>query len=494
MIHPSPVRDRALLSVGSSRLEHMFEATGTDADAEDAWGIGLESQICAALGEPTPQSLRSVDFGGDDAVAAAIESGPGPWAAALLCTVEVGQLSPDGRLGYLRAWEQQASWAAAMAVPAIVEHVGPEALDDWPSTEHAYLDQAAAQAEVQLSLTLSPASCADRVTVARELSGRLSATLHAVKRGEVTYQQARVLTEITALLSLEDARSVEAVALTRCKDRPLSDWRRICRTAADRIDPEATLQRHRKVAAKRMVRRWRELDGMATLNVTAPAPDIEAIWGALTILAGPQDADDPRTIGARRVDALLGLCIGTVAPDPDAGTDPATGVKSRPLPPTQAHIVIDLPTLLGLADNPAELKGYGEVPAGIARDWLRESTTWRRLVTDPVEGHLLDYGPIVRFAPPRLGDYVKARDAQCIFPGCRESAQRSDLDHHPPWRSDGSGGHTSAANLAVTCRRHHRLKTHTGWSLQRLPEGGFEWTSPSGKRWLVPQRPVLGDD
>jgi hypothetical protein len=52
---------------------------------------------------------------------------------------------------------------------------------------------------------------------------------------------------------------------------------------------------------------------------------------------------------------------------------------------------IDLPTLLGLAEHPGEIPGYGIIPAGLARE-LAADGTWRRLVTDPQTGHLIDCG------------------------------------------------------------------------------------------------------
>jgi hypothetical protein len=210
---------------------------------------------------------------------------------------------------------------------------------------------------------------------------------------------------------------------------------------------------------------WREADGMATLRVTAPAPDIQAIWGALTILAGSGAADDPRSLGPRRVDTLLGLCLGVVAPDPAAKTPAPDRVTAHPTVPTQAQVVIDLPTMLGLADHPGELKGYGAIPAGLARESLQHATTWRRLVVDAADGHLLDLGPIVRFPTQRLRNYVRTRDGTCVFPGCRLPAHLADLDHRVPWGPGTSGGHTSAENLATLCRRHHRLKTLTDWEI-----------------------------
>ena len=95
-------------------------------------------------------------------------------------------------------------------------------------------------------------------------------------------------------------------------------------------------------------------------------------------------------------------------------------------------------------------------------------------VTDPVDGHLLDYGPVVRTAPPKLHDYVVNRHVQCCFPGCNRLSSAADLDHEPPWREDGTGGHTSSADLRPLCRRHHRLKTLGRWWLDHLADGGVQ--------------------
>jgi hypothetical protein len=43
----------------------------------------------------------------------------------------------------------------------------------------------------------------------------------------------------------------------------------------------------------------------------------------------------------------------------------------------------------------------------------------------------------------------------------------------------------------VLCRRHHRLKTHHDWGLRHQPDGTTIWTSPTGRRYDVPARPVL---
>jgi hypothetical protein len=86
-----------------------------------------------------------------------------------------------------------------------------------------------------------------------------------------------------------------------------------------------------------------------------------------------------------------------------------------------------------------------------------------------------------------LVDFLIARDRTCRFPGCRRAAWASDLDHAESWEE---GGTTSAENLGALCRRHHRMKTHGGWKLESFSDGSCEWTSPAGKKYHVPARPI----
>jgi hypothetical protein len=145
-------------------------------------------------------------------------------------------------------------------------------------------------------------------------------------------------------------------------------------------------------------------------------------------------------------------------------------------------VIIDLPTLLGLADNPGELRGHGPIPAVLARA-LAADGRWRRLVTDPVTGTALDYGRRSYVPPADLAAFVTARDRTCRFPHCTRPAERCDRDHRRAW---DDGGATSAANLASLCRRHHRLKTFGGWRYQPRDDGGIDWSSPTGHRYTTP--------
>jgi hypothetical protein len=70
-----------------------------------------------------------------------------------------------------------------------------------------------------------------------------------------------------------------------------------------------------------------------------------------------------------------------------------------------------------------------------------------------------------------------------VFPGCRRTAARCELDHIHTWND---GGTTSAANLQPLSPRHHHLKHEAGWSVHRLPDGTTRWTSPAGRIYHRP--------
>ena len=80
--------------------------------------------------------------------------------------------------------------------------------------------------------------------------------------------------------------------------------------------------------------------------------------------------------------------------------------------------------------------------------------------------------------PPRLKEYIAARDLTCRFPRCRQPAWRGDLDHTIPF---DNGGLTCYCNLGALCRSHHLLKHHPDWNLRQTTPGQFTWTTPSGR-------------
>lgn len=148
--------------------------------------------------------------------------------------------------------------------------------------------------------------------------------------------------------------------------------------------------------------------------------------------------------GAAAGPAPSGATAG--AQPPPRGMDeppgPAVASDSTSRRPRQADIRVHvaLSTLLGLDERPAEIAGYGPVDAAQARS-LAVGGTWRRIVTDPLSGAVLDVGR-TRYRPPQdLVDHIEERDRCCARPGCTRPARSCDLDHTIAFGPvSGSGG------------------------------------------------------
>jgi hypothetical protein len=153
----------------------------------------------------------------------------------------------------------------------------------------------------------------------------------------------------------------------------------------------------------------------------------------------------------------------------------------------EVQLVIDLATLRGEVENPCLLDG-SPIPAGIGRELASYAKVFRRMVTDPVTGHLLDYGSRT-YLPRPLRDYVGARDGGCRAPGCTTSAaSRMQMDHAVPFPEGGS----DPSNTHLLCTTCHQLKTAGLADLDDLqPDGSATWVTAWGQSVWVPPRSFL---
>ena len=197
-------------------------------------------------------------------------------------------------------------------------------------------------------------------------------------------------------------------------------------------------------------------------------------------------ADCRRSADQYRADALVLISQAVL----DGGDLRLVGTgavpKGRKGRRTRVQVTVALSTLLGLDQQPAELAGYGPIPATVARTLAGDpASTWHRLVHDDL-GHLIDYGRSTYRPPQDLIDFVTARDQTCRGPGSQRASRTCDLDHVQDW---AHGGATSADNLGPQCRRHHHLKHDCGWHLHRQPDGTYRWISPTGHTYDKPPDP-----
>ena len=94
-----------------------------------------------------------------------------------------------------------------------------------------------------------------------------------------------------------------------------------------------------------------------------------------------------------------------------------------------------------------------------------------------VDGDVLFAGRSTRLAPPGVRRVLVARDRGCIFRGCDAPPGHCDAHHIRHWQD---GGETDVTNLALLCRRHHRMTHSRGWSLV-LVDGQPVFINPHGR-------------
>lgn len=422
-------------------------------------------------------------------------------------------------------WERVIAWAHARQFREIASFMRSAQARNvalGASSSQAY---DSAVAEVGLMLRVSARAAAARVSDAWSLMTRLRGTLAALEAGRITLAKARILDAETLNLSDEHAAQVEQWVLGKARQQTPGQLRVAARRAVLVADPTAAEQRAQQARRERGVRMWPEPDGMATVSAYLPAAEATGVYAVLDEHARRAgSAADQRSMEARRADALVDLVLrptgrcsagsraagedvtGTPASPPSsaaaapaAGPADATPAATSPSGCTRCQrgggvdvrVMVPYTVLLGADEQPAELAGYGPIPAAVARD-LAAGGTWRRILTDPASGRPVDYGT-TRYRPPaHLAELVITRDQTCQFPGCRVPAHRCDIDHSIPYDPDHGTGTTSETNLGPKCRRHHQVKQTPGWSVTHHPDGCTTWSTPSGHQYHS-QPPPLTD-
>lgn len=411
---------------------------------------------------------------------------PGAATLARLSEIDPCSLSAADRINYLAALDRQDGWLYALRQRAIAAVAG---LQPSEGEGPLYGVDEAEREDVSTALRLAPATAQSRIDIARTLVNDLPNTCSALATGEISAAHATVIAREAAIAIRNGAPDsvifeVEQRAIAFAElHTPGQLIARIRNDIAKSI-PEEFEEIASRATALRRVSCYNEADGMSTVVAILPAADAQIVMNSIEafILRQEQlqysqnDGDTNRTIDQKRADALSTICSNFLSEISETVTP-----QRRPL---TVNVTVDLPTLLGLAENPGQLAGYGPIPASVARE-LASDAKWKRFITEPQTGNLLDFGRESYEPPQHLKDFLIARDRTCRFPGCRRSALLSDLDHAESWES---GGSTSPENIGALCRRHHRLKTHDGWRIQSFSDGSCTWTSPLGKEFFTPAR------
>ena len=386
-------------------------------------------------------------------------------------------------------------------------------------------------------LRLGPAAANGWVRTARALfGGPLAATATALTDGELSVAHAAVLAHGTHDLPAHTTAEAEPVLLAAARRLDPPRLRRVVTHLRLVADPDAADTQAQRQHHQRGLWLAPTLEGMVAVDGLLDPEAGQLLVSALEPLARPSDANDARSAGQRRADALTELARRHL----EGGQLPQSG-GVRP----QLTVTVELDSLLGRDGTVGGEGGWaGPLAPEACRRLACDGALTRVLVTRrptdhrPAEGRAADlpstdhrpanYRPpdhrprdhrpsdhrphdvapggdeglaarlraAVALLPPVLGGAptqplevgrtsrvvqpaqrtaLAVRDGGCAFPGCQRPPAWCEAHHLRHWLH---GGPTDLANLALLCRAHHRAVHEGGWRLVRDPDGRLTATPP----------------
>ncbi|MBT2248720.1 DUF222 domain-containing protein [Arthrobacter sp. BHU FT2] len=468
---------------------------------------------------------------GGSAAVAGPDGAAGPAGPA---GIDVVERRSDLRLERLALWSRlEAQVAAGKARDAAEYAELQEAMmpPDATDSDRAFVEMSTT-AEVAAVMTMAEGAAAALISQSRAVCS-MPLVFDALASGAVSWRHAVIVADEADCLSPECAEAL--VAHFFDPDGPHrarglapgglvpSRFRRKVRSWRERTYAASVQERHIRCVADRRMEYRPDADGMASITLILPADRACAIWNKTTAIArGLQGPDETRTLSQLRPDTaaalLLGAGTGSRAFN-SAGTDgsisagagaagsQAPGSDESPkifeghnlggdmfaidlskIPAPRADVLVTVPvfTLLGLTDEPADLDGYGPIPAAMARTLVANgATSFYRVLVDPRDGAPLEIGRTSYRLPEAMKRWIRMRDRHCTFPSCTNHSTDNDADHLTAWHHHGT---TGVSNLAQLCPKHHRLKHNSGWTptpaTETEPPG---WTSPTGRHYPAHQ-------
>ncbi|WP_045730479.1 HNH endonuclease signature motif containing protein [Pseudarthrobacter chlorophenolicus] len=437
--------------------------------------------------------------------------------------IDVLQRKSEFLLQRLALWKQlEAQIAAGKARDAADFAEFQEAMTPPEATgsERAFVEMSTT-AEIAGVLTLSPGAAAAFISQSRKVCA-MPLVLGALAAGSMSWRHAVIVADETDCLAPENAAALvshffDPDAPNRARGSAPGDlvahlFRRKVRSWRERTHPASVQERHVQCVADRRMEYRPAADGMASITLVLPGDTACAIWNKTTAIArGLQGPGETRTLTQLRPDTvaalLLGAHTGAAAPgravdgqqagdvagvhgvpggnDGDSGTrsDPyAVDLSKIPAPKADVLVTIPLFTLLGSTDEPADLDGYGPIPAAMARKLVADgATSFYRVLVDPRTGAPLEIGRTGYRLSEAMKRWIRMRDGHCTFPGCSNPSTDNDTDHLTAWQHHGT---TGVSNLAQLCPKHHRLKHNSRWTpTPATTTKPPDWTSPTGRHY-----------
>ncbi|WP_191480158.1 HNH endonuclease signature motif containing protein [Nocardioides ochotonae] len=332
--------------------------------------------------------------------------------------------------------------------------------------------------EFGAALGMSTDAARGLVGDALELAHRLPRIFKRVRAGEVPAWKGRRIAQLTTTLPLDGAEFVDRQLAATVDKIGWAAIGRLVDRARVMFDPEGAEKDRREAAdGRRFDIHAREATHDGTVHVEgvldlADALDLDTAirHGAeeLAALGSPESLDVRRSMAAGEL-ARRQLTFDLRA---EAGGDAASVIKPR-----QVVIHVHL-SAAAISRDEAGIAHVEETRSIVSteqvRGWCRGDA---QVVIKPVIDLEAHHHTDAYAIPDKLTEQTRLAQPVCAFPWCERPARRCDTDHVT---AHGTGGPTCSCNLAPLCRRHHRAKTHTGWTYDKTDAATYLWRSPHG--------------
>jgi len=373
-----------------------------------------------------------------------VSSGAASWAAQVQTEV-------------LAALDETARVVTAAKAPVLAAH---EAAGTWRSPGIGSFEQFRAR-----STRTGTGATRKELNAARTVT-RLDGGLEALTAGTLTPVHAERLATITDKLP----EPLQTTLLTGRHARKVTDLagRLDAARFATQVENMAAAlsaaqveDAHQAARARRHLDLTPTTDGMVRLTGLLDANAGHVVQVALDAASPRPSADDTRSPGQRRADALHALATAALA-------EPKAGGHSRPhllitmtaqtFTEVRDHLRADRENRSG--DRPGAVVRYQDGPLLPVSELARTlcDSQIARLVVD-ADSEPLDLGRSTRLFTPAQRRAVIARDGGCAWDGCAMPARYCEV-HHLDWWDDDHG-HTATRRGALVCPfHHHELHRH----------------------------------
>ena len=390
--------------------------------------------------------------------------------------------------GYAIRTINQNSANAAIAIHTVLEEarenpsvfVGPHA--DPTDRDHVDFARRAAVSDLAVQLSLSEDMILNYDRQAVVMRSRTPKTWAAFRHGEITPQNAKVVTALVE--SLPDDREMwaqfdEKVAELAIRLTP-ARFRTRARVIREKLLGATLEERAVAEAAFRKVIAEAHPDGMGSVYYYGPADKVTLMMARIEeeARALSRVPCEDRSMDQLRADVFADIML-TIEESGDETSNPGTGTSARKRNAVGVKVGLLIPvmSLLGDSDEPATLEGYGPIDIATAKKLAASAPSFYRVLTHPITGTILDIDKTTLRIPADMRRWLEIRDETCIFPGCGKGARHCEIDHTTDRQY---GGITKVTNLGHMCKKHHREKHHTLWEPEHQPDGSIRWTSPTG--------------